>query len=450
MKSIISRNGVHIGTVPDNWSVNKTLRCLEMPITDGPHETPIAVDGENGIPFVSAEAVSCGNGSIDFNHIWGYISKEYYNECCKKYIPQTNDIYMIKSGATTGKVAIVDTDKVFTIWSPLAVFRADKHILTPRYLYYFLQSPVYLSQVELGWNYGTQQNIGMRVLEQLYICYPSLAEQKTIVSYLDSKCAAIDKAIEKHKKIIEKLEEYKASYVTHILTKGLGNVGGYISSGIQQIGDIPSHWKVLRIKHLLSDDAVNLRVGPFGSALSTKEYTDEGPWVYTQRTVLDDNFENNIVHISENKYNSLEGFAVYAGDLLVTTRGSIGKLAITPKSAPKGILHPCLIKFRVDQSRIHHRILKYIFNDTNLIMNQIRKKAEGATIEALYSGPLKDVYLPLAPYAEQIQILDLLDTQTHKIQNGIKSHESVIEKLEEYKKSIIYNAVTGKIDCREA
>ena len=110
----------------------KTLFTLSMPITDGPHETPLLY--EDGIPFVSAEAVSMGNGGINFNHIRGYISKTFYDECCKKYTPQRYDIYMIKSGATTGKVAIVETDVKFTIWSPLAVFRCNQQIMNPYYL----------------------------------------------------------------------------------------------------------------------------------------------------------------------------------------------------------------------------------------------------------------------------------------------------------------------------
>ena len=101
-----------IGDIPEHWKVMKTLFALSMPITDGPHETPQLYD--DGIPFVSAEAVSCGNGRIDFDHIRGFISKAYYEECCKKYIPRRNDIYMIKSGATTGKVALVDTEQIFT------------------------------------------------------------------------------------------------------------------------------------------------------------------------------------------------------------------------------------------------------------------------------------------------------------------------------------------------
>ena len=106
-----------LGAIPSYWKICKTLYILSMPITDGPHETPELYS--DGIPFVSAEAVSCGNGKIDFNHIRGYISQDYYQECCKKYIPKKNDIYMIKLGATTGKVAVVDTEKIFTIWSHL-------------------------------------------------------------------------------------------------------------------------------------------------------------------------------------------------------------------------------------------------------------------------------------------------------------------------------------------
>ena len=204
-----------LGLIPSHWKICRTLYILSMPITDGPHETP-ELYGE-GVPFVSAEAVSCGNGKIDFNHIRGYISQEYYQECCKKYIPKKNDVYMIKSGATTGKVAVVDTDKIFTIWSPLAVFRANEKFHY-KYLFYFLQSDAYQKQVELNWSYGTQQNIGMRVLEKLKIFFPSLAEQKKIADFLDKKCAAIDESICRREKLIEKLREYKKSLMYEVVT----------------------------------------------------------------------------------------------------------------------------------------------------------------------------------------------------------------------------------------
>lgn len=205
-----------MGYIPQDWHVCKTLYVLSMAITDGPHTTPELFD--TGVPFISAEAVSCGNGSIDFSHMRGYISEEFYQECCKKYIPQKNDIYMIKSGATTGRVSMVETDERFTIWSPLAVFRTDTSRMTPRFLFYFLQSDAYQKQVELGWTYGTQQNIGMRTLEQLKLCVPPLDLQVQIAEYLDSNCSTINSLIDNKTNLIDDLEAYKKSLIFESVT----------------------------------------------------------------------------------------------------------------------------------------------------------------------------------------------------------------------------------------
>lgn len=205
-----------IGCIPAEWDVCKTLYALEMPITDGPHTTPELFD--EGIPFVSAEAVSCGNGKIDFTHIRGYISEEFYEECCLKYTPRINDIYMIKSGATTGRVSYVDTDLKFNIWSPLAVFRANPDRAYFKFLFYYLQSDAYQKEVQLGWTYGTQQNIGMRTLETLKIVLPSIMEQQEIADYLDKKVADIDALISKKTALLEEMENYKKSVIYEYVT----------------------------------------------------------------------------------------------------------------------------------------------------------------------------------------------------------------------------------------
>lgn len=205
-----------IGEIPKHWEIGKTLFYLKMPITDGPHTTPTLYD--EGVPFVSAEAVASGKGKIDFNKIRGFVSEEFYLECCRKYIPEIDDVYMIKSGATTGLTAIVDTNTKFTIWSPLAVFRADISKVNPKFLFYVLQSKYYLTQVELYWNYGTQQNIGMRTLEKLKICAPPMYEQEKIVRSLDKEIKSIDEAIESKEKQLETLEEYKKSLIYEYVT----------------------------------------------------------------------------------------------------------------------------------------------------------------------------------------------------------------------------------------
>lgn len=205
-----------IGEIPEGWNIGKTIYALSMPITDGPHETPELLS--EGIPFVSAEAVSCGDGRIDFDHIRGFISEEYYEECSKKYKPQINDIYMIKSGATTGKVALVDTDRIFTIWSPLAVFRTDEGRCNFRYLFYFLQSDAYQKQVETKWTYGTQQNIGMRSLEKLLMCFPPVGEQAAIADHLDKTCNNISELISINDATIQQLKEYRQSLIYETVT----------------------------------------------------------------------------------------------------------------------------------------------------------------------------------------------------------------------------------------
>ena len=203
-------------SVPEHWNVQKTLTTLTMPITDGPHTTPELLS--EGIPFVSAEAVSCGNGGIEFDHIRGFISREFYDECSKKYVPQRDDIYMIKSGATTGRVSVVDTDRIFTIWSPLAVFRCNPDVVHFRFLYYFLQSSAYQRQVQFGWTYGTQQNIGMRTLERLKVFVPPFDEQYAITECLDAKCIQIDRLVAIKQAKIEKLEQYKRSLIYEYVT----------------------------------------------------------------------------------------------------------------------------------------------------------------------------------------------------------------------------------------
>lgn len=206
-----------ISNIPEGWTIQKILNQLAMPVTDGPHTTPELLP--EGIAFVSAEAVSCGNGKIDFSHIRGYISEDFYNECCLKYIPKIDDVYMIKSGATTGRVSIVDTlEPKFTIWSPIAVMRCDKEKMIPKFLYYAVQSEHFQRQIELGWSFGTQQNLGMRTLEQLKLIVPNLERQRQIVYYLDDKVEKINQVVELKQQKIDKLNEYKKSLIYEYVT----------------------------------------------------------------------------------------------------------------------------------------------------------------------------------------------------------------------------------------
>ena len=202
-----------IREVPEHWNIPALKRLVATPITDGPHETPVKQD--EGVRFISAEAIS--SGRIDFSKTWGFISKEDDERFSRKYKPQKNDLYMIKSGATTGVVTIVEDDVDFNIWSPLAAIRPSRET-SPRFLLYALRSSEFQAGVALNWSYGTQQNIGMRVLEALPVPIPSLNEQHTISDYLDRATDRIDSLIQKTERSITLLRERRSAFITAAVT----------------------------------------------------------------------------------------------------------------------------------------------------------------------------------------------------------------------------------------
>ena len=168
-------------TTRPQWNHVKILDMLSQPITDGPHTTPQFV--QNGVPFISVDSI--WEGKIHFEKRRGYITEEFDEECCKKYKPQKNDVYMVKSGSTTGKVAFVDTDIRFNIWSPLAAMRVNEKN-SARFLFYLLQTERVQKQVKAKSSHGPQPNLGMRELEQFEVDIPPLDVQNRIVNVLDN------------------------------------------------------------------------------------------------------------------------------------------------------------------------------------------------------------------------------------------------------------------------
>lgn len=216
-------------------------------------------------------------------------------------------------------------------------------------------------------------------------------------------------------------------------------------SGIEWIGEIPKGWKTCRLKNILSSKDP-MRVGPFGSALKGNDFIGEGFWVYNQRTVLDNNFISNDTYISEDKYNELSSFQVEENDILITTRGSIGKICQVPEGYKKGIIHPCIIKFRIDDDLFIYPLIEKIFNWTDLMVKQLSKMSNSTTIDVVYSYNLKNLNLILAPLLEQQSIANHLDTKCAEIDNLISLQEEMIAELKAYKQSVITEAVCKGLD----
>lgn len=422
-----------IGEIPADWDVKKTLSCLSMPITDGPHTTPELLS--EGVPFVSAEAVSSGSGKIDFAHIRGYISEAFYNECCKKYIPQKNDIYMIKSGATTGKVAVVDTDIRFTIWSPLAVFRANPDKIQYKYLYYALQSHPYQKQIEDKWSFGTQQNIGMRVLEQIKLTVPPLSEQQKIADYLDEKCGAIDEVIAKTEQSIEEYKKLKQSVITEAVTKGVRPNRKMKDSGIAWIGEIPEDFSLIPLKYIAEYNKQTLPETT--NPLYEFDYIDIGSVTYGK----------GIENVQTMKFKDAPTRArrvVYKDDVILSTvRTYLQATAQIMARSNSIVVSTGFITLTAIKNKVSPTYLKYAIQ-LDAFISEVESKSEGISYPAINPTEVVMIKAIVPPLSEQKEIADYLDKKCAEIDTLIEKKQKFLTELATYKKSMIYEYVTGK------
>lgn len=203
---------------------------------------------------------------------------------------------------------------------------------------------------------------------------------------------------------------------------------------------LPTGWSAIPLKYILENNS--MKVGPFGSQLSGNDFKDEGYWVYNQRTVVDENFKENTVFIDETKFKSMRGFQVESGDILITTRGTIGRICQIPANYYKGIIHPCIIKFRLLEKELRFPLFKHIFNDSDIVKDQLIFMSNATTIDVIYSGTLKNIIMPIPPISEQKRIADFLDIKCAEIDALTADIQTQIDTLEQYKRSLITETVT--------
>ena len=267
-------------------------------------------------------------------------------------------------------------------------------------------------------------------MKKMVIPAPSSTEQRRIVSFLDRKCSAIDTAIEKTKKSIEKLEEYKKAVITKAVTKGIDPNAKMKDSGVEWIGEIPEGWEIQRGKFIFtklsrtvkdSDDVITCFRD--GEVTLRKNRREEG-FTFSDKEIGYQGIEPGdlVVH-------GMDGFA-----------GSIGI------SDSRGKATPVL------------NVLDSKYNKA-YYMYYLRSMAYGDVFTAIATGirvrscnlnwnKLAELSYPVPNSEEQQNIVDFIQNKCSAIDTAIEKKKKAIDKWEEYKKSLIYYAVTGKIDCR--
>jgi type I restriction enzyme S subunit len=272
---------------------------------------------------------------------------------------------------------------------------------------------------------------------------PPKQEQIKIANYLDQKTAQIDKTITLKEQLIEKLKEQRQVLINDAITKGLDKNAKMKDSGVEWIGDIPEHWEVRRLGTLglfskgggVSRE--NLTKSGFQVILYGDIYTKYETFVIDTEYFIDENIAKKSIQIQK-------------FDILFTgsgeTKEDIGK-CITFLGLKETYAGGDIIIFR-PKSESESLFLTYALNSLNSQKQKIAM-SKGEIIVHIYSSKLKNLYIAYPPLEEQKQIAKYLDKQTKKIDVAIELQQKQIEKLKEYKATLIDSVVTGKVRVAE-
>jgi len=364
-----------------------------------------------------------------------YISKESYD-----YLSNSNlfggEIVLPNIGSI-GDVYIVPSDLYSRMsLAPNAImFKTNE---CDKYFYYYFQSKVGGVQLDEISQSTAMAKFNKTDLRQLRVLCPPYSEQQKIADYLDKVCGEVDELVAIQETMIEELKAYKQSVITEAVTKGLNPNAPMRNSGIDWIGEIPKHWEVIKLSFLTSK--IGSGSTPTGGA---NVYVHEGvKFLRSQNVYFEGLNLNDVAFITETIDEEMKGTRVKPGDVLLNiTGGSIGRCYYVDESLGRANVNQHVSIIR--PTKIETIYLKYSLQ-SDLGQNQIALLQTGGNREGLSAAALSNFKILFPPMSEQRTIASYLDTKCSEIDSLIALKQAKIEELKEYKKSVIYEYVTGK------
>lgn len=403
-----------IGDIPEDWDVVKVKSLFELGRGRVIAQTELRDDGL--YPVYSSQTKN--NGCL------GYLDTYDFD---KRQLTWTTD------GANAGTVFLRQGKYNCTNVCGTLLPKLDDNI---RFLKYDLEYiAIYHKRSDTN-GYKIMNN----EMAEIKITRPKLCEQNRIANYLDKKCTHIEQTIEKEKQLIEKLKEYKQSVITEAVTKGLNPNAKMKDSGVEWIGEIPEHWLMKRLRY----------IGKCQNGISkSSEYFGKGyPFVSYSDVYKNMELPIEVEGLVESTESDRIIYSLKKGDIFFTrtseTIEEIGLTSVCAKTIDNATFAGFLIRVRPnDKDTLDISYSKYYFS-SNMHRRFFVKEMNLVTRASLSQELLKKLPVLLPPIEEQKQIADYLDKKCSSIDKLISNKEKLIEKLKEYKKSLIYECVTGK------
>ncbi len=404
-----------IGEIPEHWKTSKIKYLGNIGSGDSLDSNKIEPErGEEDYPVFG------GNG------ILGYFSN--YN--------RENPILIIgRVGEKCGNVHY-SSKKVFVNDNSL-IFDPISYTSNLYYLFHCLTQ----RDLNVLRNKNTQPLITGTLVKNESIPLPPLPEQQAIVNYLDEKTGLIDDLIKKKQEKIQLLKEKRTALINHVVTKGLDPEVKMKDSGIEWIGEIPERWLKRKLGHIVN---IQGRIGFKG--YKKTDFVDEGEGCLVIGGKHIDAFNKinltNPDYLHWDKYYESPEIMVKQGDLILSQRGTLGKVLFIDDDYGELTINPSLVL--VNKIQENPKYLWYYLQSFS-ILTQIDLFSSITTIPMLSQDVISGFQIILPPLSEQQQIVTYLDEQTQVIDQTIQQEEQKIELLKEYRQSLISEVVTGKI-----
>lgn len=416
-----------IGRIPEEWETQrgKTLGDISHGVSFTPSDLR---DKDEGVLILRASNVQ--NSQLDYqDNVYIPKSKIPIEKLLKK-----DDIVICGTNgslALVGKSALVKEDMEASYGSFMLRMRTKKE---PRFIHYQLTQIVDMYRGLFATTTINQLTISQ--LQNIIFVIPPLPEQQRIASYLDKKCGEIDALIALQEKMIAQLTEYKQAVITEAVTKGLDPNAKLVPSGIEWIGDVPKGWKVMPLKWILRN---NLQYGANESGI----LYDESLPRYVRITDIHNNNLREDLQKQSLTEEQAQGYILENNDILFArSGGTVGKAFIFKSEYGRCAFAGYLIRAQIDEQC--DAMFVYYYTQSSSYDEWKKQIFIQATIQNIGADRYALLDIPVPPLPDQQRIATYLDTKCSEIDTLITLKRQKIESLNAYKKSVIYEAVTGK------
>lgn len=416
-----------IGEIPGEWEVCrlKDTSSLYTGNSIKDEKKDYYEDKNDARPYIATKDIDATYMTANYEN--GLYIKHADNNF--RIAPPFSSLMCIEGGSAGRKKTFIDREVSFV--NKLCCFAPLKGVLG-KYIYYFLCSPnfedIFNSKIT-----GLIGGVNIPTLKNIECLLPPLSVQQSISSFLDTKCGEIDSLISIQEEMISELLAYKQSVITEAVTKGLDKKAKMKNSGVEWIGDIPEEWvkdKIFRVFSVIGS-------GTTPKATDDRNFEGDINWIQSGDINGGKMFECKN-KISENVLNQYSTLKIYKAPFIIVAMygASVGNISIS--NIDGCVNQACCVMSNSNQC------FNYLFYAIKAAKDYLIYRAEGGGQPNISQDKLKNLWLPLPPLPVQQAIATYLDEKTSQIDSLIALKQSKIESLKEYKKSIIYEYVTGK------